>query len=137
MNRVVVGAGSNLNPETNFPAARAVLHREQRLVASSKLVTTKPIGTLDQPDFVNGAFLVETPLDRDAFRAYLKTVEAQLGRVRGPDKFGPRTIDLDIVVWNGVVVDDDFYSRDFVRSTVLEVAPDVCSQRKSNHTRPQ
>jgi 2-amino-4-hydroxy-6-hydroxymethyldihydropteridine diphosphokinase len=137
MNSAVVGVGSNINPGSNIPAARAVLEEEQRVIASSKLVTTRPIGTRDQPDFVNAAFLVETPLGRDAFRAYLKTVENRLGRVRGQDTFGPRTIDLDIVVWNGTVVDDDYYSRDFVRSTVLEVVPELLSRRVSNHPNPQ
>jgi 2-amino-4-hydroxy-6-hydroxymethyldihydropteridine diphosphokinase len=137
MNRAVIGVGSNINPGFNIPASMAILQRELRLVASSKLVTSKPVGPQDQPDFVNAAFLVETPLDRHAFRAYLKEVEDRLGRVRGPDKSGPRTIDLDTVVWNGLVVDEDFYSRDYLRSTVLEVAPELLSHRVSNHPSPQ
>jgi 2-amino-4-hydroxy-6-hydroxymethyldihydropteridine diphosphokinase len=78
------------------------------LVAESEWATAAPIGVVEQADFLNGAFLVETALDREAFRAYLKGVEDRLGRVREGNKYGPRTIDLDIVVWNREIVDKDF-----------------------------
>jgi 2-amino-4-hydroxy-6-hydroxymethyldihydropteridine diphosphokinase len=60
-------------------------------------------------------------LDRPAFEAYLKDLEARLGRVRTENKFGPRTIDIDVVVWNGEIVNEDYYTRDFVRNAVDEL----------------
>ena len=121
MNSVVVGIGSNIDPDRHIEAAIALLGRDHRLKKVSSLRVTTPVGFTDQPDFVNGAALVETALDADAFTAALKEIERQLGRVKTANKFGPRTIDLDIVVWNGAVVDEDYYERDFLREAVEEL----------------
>jgi len=75
----------------------------------------------NQPDFLNGAALIETERSKDEFNFYLKNLEDRLGRDRSLPKFGPRTIDLDIVVWNGEVVDDDYNTRDFLRAAVAEL----------------
>jgi 2-amino-4-hydroxy-6-hydroxymethyldihydropteridine diphosphokinase len=121
MNRVVVGIGSNIDPYKHIKMAVDCIGKDHRLVKTSALTVTAPIGYVDQPDFVNGAVLVETGLDADAFTSFLKKVEVCLGRVKTENKFGPRTIDLDVVVWNDTIVDDDFYTRDFLRSAVNEV----------------
>ena len=71
------------------------------------------------------AFLVSTGLDREELERNLKEIEKKLGRVKTGTKFGPRTIDLDIVVWNGEVVDLDFYERDFVRNACCELLPEL------------
>lgn len=99
----------------------AILATDCHLIQLSKLVRTSPLGIENQPDFVNGAAAVETEMDQIAFKSYLKSVEDRLGRDRTLPKFGPRTMDLDIVVWNGEVVDDDYYSRDFLRNAVAEL----------------
>lgn len=91
------------------------MEKDCRVLMVSELVRTKPIGIEDQPDFVNGAALVETELTQVDFKQYLKSVEDALGRDRSLPKFGPRTMDLDIVVWNGEIVDEDYYTRDFLR----------------------
>ena len=125
MNTAVVGVGSNINAVQNIARAKEALSREHRLDKESAFVKTSPIGFSDQPDFMNGAFLVSTELSIDGFKDYLHGLEDRLGRVRTKNKFGPRTIDLDIVVWNGKIVNDDFYERDFVRKAVLEVWPEI------------
>ena len=56
---------------------------------------------------------------------YLKNMEKILGRVRTENKNGPRTIDLDIVVFNNKIIDNDFYKYDFVRNSVLELTPNI------------
>ena len=61
---------------------------------------------------------VNEALLRDAFKAYLKEVEDRLGRVRGPIKSGPRTMDLDIVAWDGEIVDDGYFKHQYVRGPV-------------------
>ena len=125
MNTAVVGVGSNLNAAQNIARAKEALSREHRLNKESVFVKTSPIGFSDQPDFMNGAFLVTTELSIDAFKDYLSGLETRLGRVRTENKYGPRTIDLDIVGWNGKIVNKDFYERDFVRKAVVEVLPEI------------
>jgi 2-amino-4-hydroxy-6-hydroxymethyldihydropteridine diphosphokinase len=125
MNRVVVGVGSNVEPRRRIDEARAIIAGELRLLAESSFVETKPLGVTDQPDFVNGAWLVETAHDKEGLKAYLKDVESRLGRTRAGGRYGPRTIDLDIVAWNGRVVDPDYHRRGFVRRAAREVCPEL------------
>jgi 2-amino-4-hydroxy-6-hydroxymethyldihydropteridine diphosphokinase len=125
VNTAVIGAGSNINAAQNIARAKEAFSREHRLEKESIFVKTSPIGYSDQPDFLNGAFLVSTELSLDAFKNYLSGLEKRLGRVRTGNKYGPRTIDLDIVVWNGTIVNNDFYERDFVRKAAKEVLPDI------------
>ena len=125
MNRAVVSVGSNIDPQAHVARARDLIAENHELVAESALRRTKPVGFAAQADFLNSALLVETALDHDSFRAFLKETEDQLGRVRAENRDGPRTIDLDIVVWNGAVVDDDVHTRAFLREAVREVLPDL------------
>ncbi|MFV0375817.1 MAG: 2-amino-4-hydroxy-6-hydroxymethyldihydropteridine diphosphokinase [Mangrovibacterium sp.] len=121
MNRAVVGIGSNINPDENIRQVLRILQLECHLLRVSKLIRTKPIGVENQPDFINAAVLLETNLEQDSFNLYLKKLEDRLGRDRSLPKFGPRTMDLDIVVWNGNLVDDDYYSRDFLQTTIASL----------------
>ncbi|MCB1947784.1 2-amino-4-hydroxy-6-hydroxymethyldihydropteridine diphosphokinase [Nitrosomonas sp.] len=120
-NECIIGIGSNINPEIHIESVLAILHREVIVKAVSAWVKTSPIGITSQNDFVNGAVKVQTPLSREAFKAYLKQLEHRLGRNRTLSKFGPRVIDLDIIVWNNEIVDEDYYTRDFVRNSVNEL----------------
>ncbi|MGD9929660.1 MAG: 2-amino-4-hydroxy-6-hydroxymethyldihydropteridine diphosphokinase [Mangrovibacterium sp.] len=121
MNTCIIGIGSNMDPEVNMARLLDILKKETSLLKVSSLVTTKPIGITDQPDFVNGAAKLETEFSMDEFRQYLKKLEDRLGRDRSQPKFGPRTIDLDIVVWNGQIIDEDYHTRDFLRAAVAEL----------------
>ncbi|MFQ5795093.1 MAG: 2-amino-4-hydroxy-6-hydroxymethyldihydropteridine diphosphokinase [Candidatus Bipolaricaulia bacterium] len=123
MNRVVISMGSNIQPEAHIKQAKEKIAEQHRIVAESRLVETEPIGYLDQPHFVNGTILIETTMERESLKNWLSQLEGELGRVRTENRYGPRTIDLDIVVWNGELVDPDFCERDFLRDTVLEVWP--------------
>ena len=64
---------------------------------------------------------VKTDYGAKELKKKLKGIEDQLGRDRSAAKFGPRCIDLDIIVWNGEIVDRDYYTRDFLRQNVSEV----------------
>ncbi|RUR31379.1 2-amino-4-hydroxy-6-hydroxymethyldihydropteridine diphosphokinase [Vreelandella nanhaiensis] len=121
LHECLISIGSNIEPELHFAQAFSLLGYECELVAYSKAIYTPPVGFLNQPDFLNAALLVRTPLAHDAFRAYLKAVENRLGRVRGPNKSGPRTMDLDIVAWNGELMDQSYFEHDYVRLPVDEV----------------
>ena len=125
MNRVVVSFGSNINPEINIQEAKRILAKTHLLIAESGVVVTKPLGYKEQPDFYNGAVLLDTEMELQTFNSYLKKIEDRLGRIRYDNKNGPRTIDLDIVVWNGSVKDSDIYSRPHLRNSVLQLLPDL------------
>ena len=122
---VVIGLGSNIDPEANLEQAVLELKSRFKVSKRSQWTRTKPIGIQDQPDFYNGALLMETELEQQSLKKELKRIEDILGRDRSLPKFGPRTIDLDILIWNKKVVDEDYYKRDFLRKGVEEIIPDL------------
>ena len=130
MNVAIIGIGSNINPDQNIPLALQLLAEDVVIEKVSELVRTKPIGIPDQPDFINGAVRISTCLSREALEALLKATEDSTGRDRTLPRFGPRTIDLDLVVWNGEIVDPDYYTRDFLQASVSEVS-DLSLNQKS------
>ena len=118
----IIGIGSNIEPEQNIAAALFFLRQEQELIAISTFIKTSPIGIPDQPDFLNGAAKVLTEMEIVEFKDYLKNIEERLKRDRTVPKFGPRTIDLDLVKWDGEIIDQDYYKRDFLKTVVDEIA---------------
>jgi GTP cyclohydrolase IA len=125
MNTAIIGVGSNIDPEKNIRKAKAILAKELTVIAGSKFTRTKPVGLSRQPDFINGAFQVQTELDQGELNACLKSIETKLGRVRTSDKNAPRPIDLDIIVFNGSIVGKDFFRYPFVKAAVLELDPTI------------
>ena len=123
MNTAVLGLGSNIAPDQNIPQAITLLANKFKLIAKSDFVTTRPIGDLTQADFLNGAVLIQTTLLQSQLQGELKKIEEVLGREQSNDKFAARTIDLDIIVWNNQIIDQDFYSRDFVKAATLQLLP--------------
>ena len=124
-NRAVLGLGSNIDPEENIRKAIEIISGEVSLIKASSFVETEPVGFNEQRSFINGALLIETGLGASALKARLREIETGLGRVRTGDKNGPRTIDLDILVWNGEVVDEDVYERGFLRDSIKELLPGI------------
>lgn len=101
----LVAVGSNIEPEHNILAALAAIREDVRVVASSTFYRTEPIGRLDQPRYINGVWRIDTDLPPVEVRErILRPTEARLGRRRIGDKFGPRTIDLDLVLYDDRVV---------------------------------
>jgi 2-amino-4-hydroxy-6-hydroxymethyldihydropteridine diphosphokinase len=123
MNDVAVSIGSNIDPHKNIKRAIDLLTSEHAVRAVSSFIQTKPIGFTEQPDFINGSILISTALSIEQFSTCLKDTEKRLGRKKSINKFGPRTIDLDIVVWNMKIVNIDFFERDFLRKSILELLP--------------
>ncbi len=121
----VIGIGSNIDPYTNIKKSQVELQGIGNILKCATLVETAPLGFLDQAFFVNGACLFETKLNETALNKALKDIEKRLGRIKTANKNGPRTIDLDIVVVGKKVIDEDFYKRDFLKTAVLEVLPNV------------
>ena len=117
----IISVGSNIEPQKNCDAAKAILQAETKFRANSNYIVTKPWGYTDQADFLNGAFWLETESEFDIFNKYLKSVEKRLDRIKHGNKAGPRTIDLDIIIWDNAIIVDDFYNKDFVRIPVKEL----------------
>jgi 2-amino-4-hydroxy-6-hydroxymethyldihydropteridine diphosphokinase len=76
------------------------------VVAQSSLLETDPVGVVDQPRFLNGAAAIETELPPQALLETLLSVERRLGRVRDDTRWGPRTLDLDLLLYGDEVVDE-------------------------------
>lgn len=121
MNDCIVGIGSNVEPEKNIAKMLKLLANEVVIVQVSKIVKTKPIGIANQPDFSNAAVRIKTEKGMDELNQLLKSLEDQMGRDRTQPKFGPRTIDLDIMIWNNAIIDTDFFSREFLRNSATEL----------------
>ena len=110
MARAFVGLGANLGDrEATIRAALELLAAEPGIdvVAVSRLRETEPVGLTEQPRFVNGAAALETELPPRELLERLLAIERRLGRRReeGP-RFGPRPIDLDLLLYEGAVVDE-------------------------------
>jgi len=118
----IIGIGSNIDPEKNIASALFILRKEQEFITVSLLIKTSPIGIPDQPDFLNGAAKLFTEMELADFTSYLKGIEDRLKRNRTAPKYGPRTIDLDIVKWDGEIIDPDYYSREFLKNAVDEIS---------------
>ena len=125
MNSVVIAIGSNIDPRTNTQRAVQILEQKYKIIQTSAFVETKPLVFIEQPNFLNGAVLMETGQSREELKEALKQIETALGRSYSANKCGPRTIDLDIVVWNEDIIDKDFYARDFLKNSVLELLPNL------------
>lgn len=108
--RAYVGLGANLGDrESTIRRAVDRLRAEPgiEVVAVSSLRESEPVGYTDQPDFLNGAVALETDLGPRELLGRLLAVERELGRERGEGpRFGPRTIDLDLLLYGGEVVDE-------------------------------
>jgi 2-amino-4-hydroxy-6-hydroxymethyldihydropteridine diphosphokinase len=97
-----VALGSNLdNPEKQVLTAFATLGKTAniRFIKASKLYHTKPVGYLQQPDFVNAVVKLGVKLSAFALLKVLQSIENQQGRIRGVERNGPRTLDLDLLLY--------------------------------------
>lgn len=131
--QVAVMLGSNIEPERNLPAAVKALDQLGRVVATSSVWQTAPIGDTQQADFCNAAVLLETVLEPAELLRRLRDIELDLGRVRNPgNKNAARTIDLDLSVIAGppcviagkLFPDPDIAERVFLAVPLQEVLPD-------------
>jgi 2-amino-4-hydroxy-6-hydroxymethyldihydropteridine diphosphokinase len=132
--RAYVGLGANLG-DREATLERAVELLEQRpgveVVAVSSFRETDPVGYLDQPRFLNGAVAIETSLAPADLLDELLAVEQELGRVREGPRYGPRTVDLDLLLVDGLVLDAPgltvphprLHERAFVLEPLAELDP--------------
>jgi 2-amino-4-hydroxy-6-hydroxymethyldihydropteridine diphosphokinase len=130
-----IGLGANLGlPEATLRAAADALAAlpDSRLLAVSRFYRTPAWGRLDQPDFVNAAALLQTRLSPQALLQALLRIEHEAGRQRDPaERWGPRVLDLDLLLYGGQVIDQPglrvphphLHERAFALVPLAEIAP--------------
>lgn len=121
MNECIIGIGSNIDAEKNIAEMLRLLSEDVEVIQVSTMIQTKPIGIIEQPDYTNGAVKIGTEMDIQTLSGYLKQLEDRMGRDRTQKKFGPRNIDLDILIWNNTIIDKDYFTRDFLRQSAAEL----------------
>lgn len=122
--RVYIGLGSNINPERNLPQALKLLCENVVVQAISTAWETPPSG-LKGPNFLNAAVEVKTQLSVNLLKSLvLRPIEIQMGRVRTANKYAPRTIDLDILVYEERTIDPKIWTLAFLAVPLAELIPE-------------
>lgn len=134
MTQVYCGVGSNLNHPVQ-QVHQCITRIESRFsnVRSSPLYRTPAWGGIKQPDFVNAVLGFKTNLAPQALLASLQSIESDLGRTRGETKWGPRVIDLDLLLYGNLCIDSQnlkvphpwMKQRAFVLTPLSVLAPDL------------
>ncbi len=115
--------GSNIDPAENLRRAVALLRGQTRVLALSTCWETEAVGS-HGPNFLNVGACVATSWDAAGLKEHvLAPIEKQLGRVRTADKNAPRTIDLDITLFDGRVLDHDLWQRVYLALIFSELCP--------------
>jgi 2-amino-4-hydroxy-6-hydroxymethyldihydropteridine diphosphokinase len=136
MQTAYIGMGANLPsragpPEATLAAAASRLESLGRIVARSSLYSTEPVGFADQPNFLNAVVILETDLDPHALLEGLLKIELEFGRDRSAvNRNGPRTLDLDILVFGDLRISEPglelphprMVERAFVMIPLAEIA---------------
>lgn len=136
MTLAYIAIGSNLaSPLEQVNAAIQALGEipESRIVALSSFYRTPPLGPQDQPDYLNAAVALETTLLPEALLNHTQRIELQQGRVRKAERWGPRTLDLDIMLFGDEVINTerltiphyDMKNRGFMLWPLFEIAPEL------------
>ncbi|MGY6039937.1 2-amino-4-hydroxy-6-hydroxymethyldihydropteridine diphosphokinase [Aeromonas sp. AE23HZ002T15] len=136
MIEVFVAIGSNLG-DPLAQARRAIMALmalpESNLVQASHLYGSRPMGPADQPDYVNAVVRLQTRLGPLALLDQLQKIELEQGRVRKDERWGPRTLDLDLLLYGEQIIQHErltvphygMKEREFVLLPLAELAPDL------------
>ncbi|HPS41531.1 MAG TPA: 2-amino-4-hydroxy-6-hydroxymethyldihydropteridine diphosphokinase [Anaerolineaceae bacterium] len=127
MNRVFLILGSNIDPDQNIARAIHLLKVEpgMQVLRCSSIWKTRPVGT-SSIDFYNMAVEISTEFDQFHLKENVFCrLESELGRVRVEDKYAPRTIDLDIVIFNDQVLESDLFRFDYLVLPFAELNPEL------------
>ena len=128
-----IGIGSNLDDQlghVNRAIAELKQLPESRLLASSRLYRSKPLGPADQPDYINAVVKLATELSPHALLDELQSIEQLHQRVRSGQRWGPRTLDLDLLIFGNQSLNDErlvvphagLVTRNFVLYPLADVA---------------
>lgn len=131
---VYIGLGANLNDPANT-LKQALLELAElpnsELVAQSNLYASVPMGDIVQPDYVNAVALIKTDLSPEQVFEHTCHIEQLHGRTRNGEHWGPRTLDLDILLFDNQIIDTEILTiphyglkeREFVIYPLLEISP--------------
>ncbi|NIF48729.1 2-amino-4-hydroxy-6-hydroxymethyldihydropteridine diphosphokinase [Enterobacter sp. Ap-1006] len=105
---------------------------QSRMVATSSFYRTPPLGPQDQPDYLNAAVVLDTDLSAETLLDHTQRIELEHGRVRKAERWGPRTLDLDLMLFGDEVMHTerltvphyDMKNRAFMLVPLLEIAPE-------------
>jgi 2-amino-4-hydroxy-6-hydroxymethyldihydropteridine diphosphokinase len=131
--KAVVALGANIgNPQEQMDLAVAMLREATDVVAVSSYYTTKPVGGPEQPDYINAVCIIESDLPAIDLLSLLHGIEKSLGRER-TEKWGPRTIDLDLIQYGALLSSATelqlphprAHERRFVLEPWQEIEPDA------------
>jgi len=135
MTRALLGMGSNIEPEHNLVLAAEALRSQFGSVTFSSVYRSAAVG-MDGDDFLNACCLFDTKLSQQGVRLLLKTIEDAQQRDRSKGSWKPRTLDLDLLIYDAQVVDDDLYryAHAFVPAAEL-IAADLPADEEGLLTR--
>ncbi len=157
MVQAFISAGSNIEPAKNIEEAIELLSKQVRIKGISTVYQTEPIDRPEQQSYYNCVLRIETGLEPKQLKnEVLKLIENALGRVRTKDKFAPRTIDLDLIIYdklageiNGIIFPDpEITERPFLTYGLCELEPklvlpgtnkaiaDICSKMTKENMKP-
>ncbi len=136
MERVYIGLGSNLTePLQQLRGALAALAQlpQSTLAQASSFYSSDPLGPADQPRYVNAVAALDTTLEPLQLLDALQAIELNQGRERKDERWGPRTLDLDILLFGNHLLNEPrlqvphyhMHARPFVLYPLAELAPDL------------
>ena len=124
LHRAYLSLGSNIQPGTNVVRAIELLRKHGRLERISSAWESESVGA-PGPNYLNACVLLLTPLSQPALKEQaLLPIDTELGRQRSADKFAPRTIDIDIVLYDGISSDNKYWEQAFVVVPLAEIYPE-------------
>lgn len=115
--------GSNIEPQASLRQAVKLLEAEFEVRRCSSVFETAPVGITDQPAFWNMAVEIETTLLSDALQLRLRTIEDRMGRDRSGPKYGPRNIDIDLILY-GQYAHPQLEAQAFVLVPICQLCPE-------------
>lgn len=123
MHQVQLLIGSNIDPQQNIQAALKMLESVHPFKACSRIWKTLAYESAG-PDFLNIAISIETPLSMKEYKeSVISSIETNLKRQRFPDKNAPRTMDIDIIIFDGQVVDSGLWNKFFITVPLADLLP--------------
>jgi len=122
---VYLNLGSNIQPETNLPRAVTLLEQYGEVLKVSNVWESEPVGT-EGPNYLNVCVLFKSTFaKRELKERIAHSIEHQLGRRRSRDKFAPRPIDVDIVLFDDVSTNNEFWNLAYVVVPLADIYPNL------------
>jgi len=131
--KAVISLGANIgDPKANLDLAVGLLNEATDVISVSSYLQTRPVGGPEQPDYLNAVAIVESELPAKDLLALLNGIETAMGRTRAIH-WGPRVIDLDLIQYGGLLVNDEkltlphprAHERRFVLAPWFEIEPEA------------